>query len=163
MTREKEVIVLGGGCFWCTEAIFNRIPGVTNVVSGYAGGDTDHAEVVRVEFDRMKISLEKILQVFFLAHDPTTLNRQGNDVGTQYRSIILFTKEEQKKIIENVLREEQKKLEKQIVTEVEPLVKFLKAEDYHMDYFNNNPSSSYCRFVIQPKLEKALKESEQVL
>jgi peptide-methionine (S)-S-oxide reductase len=167
----NESIVLGGGCFWCLEAIFQKIDGVTKVISGYAGGtsvnpsyqqvctgSTGHAEVIKVEFDNTKISLEKILKVYFLAHDPTTRNRQGNDVGTQYRSTILYTDEPQKKVIEKVIEDVQKESPDSIVTEVKPLENFYEAEDYHKDYFKNNPNSSYCRFVIQPKLDKVLKE-----
>jgi peptide-methionine (S)-S-oxide reductase len=162
-------IVLGGGCFWCLEAIFQRIDGVVTVTSGYAGGyssaptynvvstgSTGHAEVVKVEFNPERITLKQILEIFFLAHDPTTLNRQGADVGSQYRSIILYKDKEQKEIIQNVIKKEQEKYDKKIVTEVKPLEGFYKAEEKHTNYYNKHPEEGYCRIVIEPKLEKVL-------
>lgn len=162
-----ESIVLGGGCFWCLEAIFQKEKGVVSVVSGYAGGsltnpsyeavcsgNTGHAEVVKVEFDTEIVSLKRILELFFIAHDPTTLNRQGNDVGTQYRSIILYSNEKQKKIINEYIESIRGNYDEDIVTEVVPLETFYEAEDFHKDYYLNNRNNSYCRFVIEPKLEK---------
>jgi peptide-methionine (S)-S-oxide reductase len=164
-----EVIFLGGGCFWCIEAVFQRVKGVKSAVPGYAGGETDnptyeevstgdtgHAEVVRVKFDPNIVTLEQILKVFFLAHDPTTLNRQGADVGTQYRSIILYTDEDQKRTINTVLEEIGSDYEEPIVTEIKELGDFYEAEEYHKDYYKRNPNAGYCRFVIKPKLEKVL-------
>jgi len=168
--EKKETIVLGGGCFWCIEAIFQRIDGVIEAIPGYAGGtledpsyeevstgDTGHAEVVKVNFDPRVISLEKILRIFFLAHDPTSLNRQGSDVGTQYRSIILYTNNIQKKIIDKVIEQVKDEYDGQIVTEIKLLEKFYKAEEYHKDYYKKNPNVAYCRLIIKPKLEKVLK------
>jgi peptide-methionine (S)-S-oxide reductase len=167
-----ESIILGGGCFWCLEAVYKRIPGVTNVQSGYAGGkianptyqdvcsgNTGHAEVTKVEFDKNTVTLEKVLKVFFLAHDPTTLNRQGNDIGTQYRSVIFYLNGTQKEISEKILAETQQGLKEKIVTEIKPLDIFYEAEDYHQNYYDNNTNQAYCRFVIQPKLDKILKRS----
>ncbi|MBU0645919.1 peptide-methionine (S)-S-oxide reductase MsrA [Patescibacteria group bacterium] len=162
-----QVIVLGGGCFWCTEAVFQKIKGVTKVESGYAGGEaanptyeqvstgeTGHAECVRVEYDADQVGLNKILDVFFAVHDPTTLNRQGNDVGTQYRSIIFWTEPEQEKAIKDYLIKVQDEFKDPVVTEVEKLDMFYPAEDYHEDYYNQNKSKMYCRLVISPKLKK---------
>lgn len=159
----------GGGCFWCTEAVFQRIEGVEEVISGYSGGDiknpsyrevctgrTGHAEVIRVLYDPEKVKYEELLEVFFKTHDPTTLNRQGNDVGTQYRSVIFYHDEQQEKIAKEV----KEKLSKAgiwtdpIVTEISPVKNFYKAEEYHQNYFNNNKNQPYCRIVIIPKLEK---------
>lgn len=164
-----ETVVLGGGCFWCIEAVYQRVDGVTNVIPGYAGGSTEnptygevsggytgHAEVVKVEFDPEEITLEQILEVFFWAHDPTTLNRQGADVGTQYRSIILYTREEQKKAIDRVIESVKDDFEEEIITEVQELEKFYEAEEYHENYYNKYPNAGYCRLVIKPKLEKVL-------
>jgi methionine-S-sulfoxide reductase len=164
-------IVLGGGCFWCIEAIYLKIPGVLFATSGYAGGnvsnpsyeevstgETGHAEVVKVEFDKKSISLEKILKIFFLAHNPTTLNRQGNDVGNQYRSIILYTHEEDEKIIKEVMEEIKKEYKDPIVTEIKKLDNFFEAEDYHKNYYENNKNNAYCRLVIKPKLDHVLQE-----
>lgn len=166
-TNKTELATFGGGCFWCMEAVFQRLPGVKSVTSGYAGGhtenptyqqvcsgDTGHAEVIQIEFDPQKISYEKLLDVFWEEHDPTTLNRQGNDEGTQYRSIILYHDEAQRKAAEKSKADAQKKFFRPIVTEIVPLKKFYPAEDYHRDYYNNNSNAPYCRFVIQPKLEK---------
>ncbi len=164
-----ETAVLGGGCFWCIEAVFQQVKGVSSVESGYAGGDvenptyeqvcsgnTGHAEVVRVSFDPDEISYRKLLEVFFYVHDPTTLNRQGNDVGTQYRSIILYTSPEQEKIAKELIGEleEQKFFADPIVTQLEPLKVFYKAEDYHQSYYQNNTAQPYCQLVISPKVEK---------
>ena len=166
---DLETAVLGGGCFWCLEAVFERVEGVVGVRSGYAGGDvenpsyqevcsgsTGHAEVVEITFDKKLISYSEILDIFWLAHDPTTLNRQGNDVGTQYRSIILYTNDEQKKLAERSKAEasEKVKLTKPLVTEIVPLTDFYPAEEYHQDYYDNNRGQGYCIFVIHPKLKK---------
>ena len=165
-----DTAVFGGGCFWCLEAVFKMIKGVKRVESGYAGGitddpdyrsvcsgDTGHAEVVRVEYDPDTVSYRLLLEIFFSTHDPTTLNRQGNDIGTQYRSIILYTSPEQEKLARDYINEldEEKVYPDVIVTELEPLEKFYKAEDYHQDYFTNNAGTPYCRAVIYPKVEKA--------
>jgi peptide-methionine (S)-S-oxide reductase len=164
-----ETIVLGGGCFWCTEAVFDRVQGVLDVESGYSNGQTlnpsyeqvctgrtGHAEVVKVTFDPAEISLHEILEIFFVVHDPTTLNRQGNDVGTQYRSGIYYLDAAQKQVAEDVIREigESKTYRSPIVTEVEPLANYSTAEAYHQDYFLNNPNQGYCAFVVGPKVEK---------
>jgi len=165
----KEVVTLGGGCFWCIEAVFEELNGVEHLESGYSGGQVDdptyeqvctgatgHAEVVQVTFDPKVISLKEVLEVFFTVHDPTTLNRQGADVGTQYRSMIFYRSEEQKVIAEQVIREIQKeKLWKApIVTELVPFKAFYKAEDYHQEYYKKNPGQAYCRIVIAPKIKK---------
>jgi peptide-methionine (S)-S-oxide reductase len=162
-----ETAVFGGGCFWCLDAQFKLVPGVTKVTSGYAGGQTEnptyeqvcsdrtgHAEVVQVEFDPAKVSYEDLLRKFFYAHDPTTLNRQGADVGTQYRSIILYLNDEQKQIAEKVKAAAQKDWSDRIVTEIVPLKHFYAAEDYHQDYFAKNPTQGYCQLVVNPKVKK---------
>jgi peptide-methionine (S)-S-oxide reductase len=174
--RATETIVLGGGCFWCTEAAFQMIRGVTAVTSGYAGGTvpnpsyeavttgkTGHAEVVKIEFDPGIISLQQILEVFWAIHDPTTPNRQGNDVGPQYRSMILYTDEAQKAIINESIAEVTKLWPNPIVTETKPLVKFYPAEEYHHNYFKQNPDRAYCQIVINPKLEKLRQKHAQLL
>jgi peptide-methionine (S)-S-oxide reductase len=164
-----EEITVGAGCFWCTEAIFEEVKGVEKVESGYAGGSTikptyedvcsgktGHAEVIQITFNPAVISLEKILQIFFATHDPTTLNRQGADTGTQYRSIVFYRNEWQKNVINKVI-DELKKLKAYkdpIVTEVVPYSVFYRAEDYHQDYYRNNKEQGYCRIVINPKLNK---------
>ncbi len=166
-----QSLVLGGGCFWCTEAAFSMLKGTTKVTPGYAGGTTPnpsykqvcsgttgHAEVVRVAFDSAQISLEDLLDVFFLVHDPTTINRQGNDVGEQYRSIILFNSRKQKQAIERFLIRIQKDFSNPVVTEVKKLDAFFPAEQEHLEYYARNPDASYCRFVISPKLEKLRKK-----
>ncbi len=167
---KSESIVLGGGCFWCLEALYQSVPGVLRVTSGYAGGETEdpdyesvcsgttgHAEVVEVTFDPEQVSLASLLDRFWQFHDPTTRDRQGNDVGTQYRSIILFCDEEQRVAAEESLRAAEKHFHAPIVTEIAPLETFYSAEAYHQDYFRNNPGAPYCQFVIRPKLEKAEK------
>lgn len=166
-TNKTELATVGGGCFWCLEALFEMLPGVKSVTSGYAAGETEnptykqvcgghtgHAEVVQIEFDPAKISYEELLQNFWLAHDPTTLNRQGNDIGTQYRSIILYHSAAQKAAAEKSKAGEQPQLTRPIVTQIVPLVKFYPAEAYHQDYFRNNPEQGYCQAVIRPKVEK---------
>ena len=165
----SETIVLGGGCFWCTEAVFDRVQGVLDVESGYCNGQTlnpsyeqvcsgrtGHVEVVKVAFDPAQISLREILEIFFVVHDPTTLNRQGNDVGTQYRSGIYYLEPAQKQVAEEVIREigASGKYRAPVVTEVEPLANYSAAEAYHQDYFLNNPNQGYCAFVVGPKVEK---------
>jgi methionine-S-sulfoxide reductase len=173
-----EKIYLGGGCFWCTEATFQRLKGVKSVLPGYAGGDkekptydevsaghTGHAEVIEVEYDASLASLEILLSVFFAVHDPTTLNRQGADVGTQYRSIILYTNDVQKEVALDFI----KKLEiegifnKPIVTEVKSLTKFYPAEDYHKNYFKDHPEAAYCQLVIAPKIDKLVAKFQDLL
>lgn len=158
--------VIGGGCFWCLEAVFNQVKGVMSVVSGYAGGDkpnpsyedthrpdNKHAEVVRITFDPAVITYRKLLEIFFTIHDPTTPNRQGNDVGVSYRSIILFSGEDQRQTAADVIRTYASKLwGNPIVTELKPLDKFWPAEEYHQNYFAKNPSTAYCQAVINPKL-----------
>jgi len=173
-TNHTELATLGGGCFWCTEAIFQMLPGVRSVASGYAGGtkenptykevcagNTGHAEVIQVEFDPHAVSYEKIIETFWQTHDPTTLNRQGNDTGTQYRSIILYSNEAQKKAAEKSKAEAQKQFSSPIVTQIVPLTKFYKAEGYHQDYFRSNPSQPYCRAIIRPKVEKFEKKLKE--
>jgi peptide-methionine (S)-S-oxide reductase len=162
-----ETAVFGGGCFWCLDAQFKLVPGVIKVTSGYAGGHTEnptyeevcsdrtgHAEVVQVEFDPAKVSYEELLHKFFYAHDPTTLNRQGADAGTQYRSIILYLNDEQKQIAEKAKAAAQKDWSDPIVTEIVPLKHFYAAEDYHQDYFAKNPTQGYCQLVVNPKVKK---------
>jgi peptide-methionine (S)-S-oxide reductase len=162
-----STISLAGGCFWCTESVFIRIPGVLKSVSGYANGTkanptyqdvctgtTGHAEVVQVTFDPEVVTLDALLDLFFQAHDPTTLNRQGNDTGTQYRSGIYWTDASQKTVAEAALSRAQTKSGGKVVTEVQLLSAWWPAEDYHQDYFNKNPNQAYCRAVIPPKLKK---------
>jgi peptide-methionine (S)-S-oxide reductase len=155
-----ETATLAGGCFWCTEAIFKRLKGVESVISGYAGGATGRAEAIQIEFDPKIIPYEKILDVFWATHDPTTLNRQGNDVGTAYRSAIFYHSAKQKQIAEA----SKEKLEKsgkhkdKIVTTIEPFSNFYKAENYHQNYYANNSSAPYCTFVIDPKIKRLYKE-----
>ena len=169
-TNKTALATFGGGCFWCTEAVFKELPGVKSVTSGYAGGhvpnptyqrvctgDTGHAEVIQIEFDPAKISYEKLLRVFWEVHDPTTLNRQGLDSGTQYRSIILYHDEVQKLAAEKSKTEAAKRFSKTIVTQIVPFKNFYKAEGYHQDYFQKNPNDAYCRINIPPKLEKLKK------
>lgn len=176
-TNQSEVAYLGGGCFWCMEAVFQRIPGIKSVTSGYAGGHTEnptykqvctgetgHAEVTRIEFDPQKISYEKVLHYFWDAHDPTTLNRQGADEGTQYRSVILYQDEAQKAAAEKSKAEAQKNFKSPIVTQIVPLKKFYPAEDYHQNYYNGHSNEGYCAVVIRPKvdkIEKKLKAEQQ--
>jgi len=165
--KPLEQATLGGGCFWCTEAVFETVPGVKKVEAGYAGGTvpnptyeavssgkTGHAEVIQITFDPDSVTYAELLDLFWRAHDPTTLNRQGADTGTQYRSIILYTSEEQRAVAERSKAEAQKNFDKPIVTEIVPLKQFYKAEGYHQDYFDKNPNAPYCVFVIKPKLDK---------
>jgi len=170
---KSEIATLGGGCFWCVEAVFQRIEGVLSVRPGYAGGDiknptykqictgnTGHAEVAKIEFDPSKITYSQILNVFWQSHDPTTLNRQGNDVGTQYRSVIFFHDESQEKIARKSKIDANNSgyWDNEIVTEVTLLNNYYNAEDYHDNYYNNNPNQPYCLFVIKPKLDKLEKQ-----
>jgi peptide-methionine (S)-S-oxide reductase len=162
-----QFATLGGGCFWCLEAVFEELEGVVDVESGYSGGTvanpgyqqvcegtTGHAEVVRLEFDPDRISYREILEVFFAVHDPTTLNRQGNDVGTQYRSVIFYHDAEQQRTASEVIAEARTAWSRQIVTQLLPAPAYYRAEDYHQEYFRHNPAQGYCAFVIAPKLEK---------
>jgi peptide-methionine (S)-S-oxide reductase len=179
MENKTEVAVFGGGCFWCTEAVFNELRGVISVMPGYAGGTvknptyeqvssgtTGHAEVTRVEFDPSQISFHDLLTVFFATHDPTTLNRQGNDVGTQYRSAIFYTNEAQeaeaRKFITLLGADG---IGRPIVTEIVALPEngFYPAEDYHREYFKNNPQAAYCRVIIEPKVEKVQEKFAELL
>lgn len=162
-----QVATLAGGCFWCIEAVFKRVDGVHSCVSGYTGGSvpnpsyqqvctgtTGHAEAVQVTFDPAVISYESILRLFFKAHDPTTLNQQGADIGTQYRSAIFYDGDEQRQAAEAVVKELQGSFARPIVTEIVELPEFYAAEEYHQDYFERNPTAGYCRVVITPKLDK---------
>jgi peptide-methionine (S)-S-oxide reductase len=173
MNKKIETATLANGCFWCTEAIFQRLKGVESVTSGFSGGNiknpayrevitgrTGHAEAIEIKFDATIISFQEILDVFFSTHDPTTLNRQGYDVGTQYRSAIFYHSEEQKNIAENFIKEltNAKVFDAKIVTEVTEFTSFYKAEDYHQNYYNNNKTQGYCVAVINPKLEKFIKK-----
>ena len=175
---ESKVAVFGGGCFWCTEAVFDELRGVKSVVSGYAGGSTKnptyeevcggrtgHAEVIKIEFDPGEIAFKDLLTVFFATHDPTTLNRQGNDVGTQYRSAIFYANEEQKREAEAFIKElnDSKAFGKPVVTTLEPLGEFYEAEDYHQKYYANNPYQPYCQYLIPPKLNKLHKQFSALL
>jgi peptide-methionine (S)-S-oxide reductase len=167
--NQIDSIVLGGGCFWCTEAIYKNVEGVIEITPGYSGGSfknptyeevcsgkTGHAESVMIKFDRNIVDLGKILDVFFATHDPTTLNRQGADIGSQYRSVIFYSSPTQKEMAVKKIEslENQKVFNKKIVTEVVPLTEFYKAEKYHLDYYERNKNKAYCRFVILPKIEK---------
>jgi peptide-methionine (S)-S-oxide reductase len=177
MSATSEIAVFGGGCFWCTEAVFESLRGVKAVAPGYAGGlvehptyehvcsgETGHAEVIRVEFDPSVISYEDLLTVFFAAHDPTTLNRQGNDVGTQYRSIILYADDAQKSQAETLIKKLNEDGDK-VVTELKALSEnpFFEAEAYHHHYFQSHPDKAYCQFVINPKLEKVKARFSQLM
>lgn len=169
----NEIATFAGGCFWCTEAIFQKIKGVESVVSGYTGGDppaggenpsyeevcsgsTGHAESIQVEFNPGIISYKELLEIFFKLHDPTTLNRQGNDVGTQYRSAIFYHDNAQKKIAEEMMKklDEERTYKDKIVTEIEPFTKFYEAEDYHRNYYESNKNTGYCKVIIDPKIKK---------
>jgi peptide-methionine (S)-S-oxide reductase len=165
-----ETATLGGGCFWCLEAAFEEVPGVRSVVSGYAGGrttdptyemvcsgNTGHAEVVQIEFDPAIVTYDRLLDLFWKIHDPTTVNRQGADVGTQYRSVILYHNEAQRAAAERSRAAVAASYDASIVTEIVPLKVFYKAEQYHQDYFRRNPDAAYCVFVIAPKLKKLQK------
>ncbi len=162
-----ETATFAGGCFWCTEAVYQSIDGVQSVLSGYMGGhlkdptykeismgDTGHAEVIQIEFDASKVKFEELADIFWQAHDPTTLNRQGADIGTQYRSAIFYHSEEQKAAAEASMKKAQAKFNDPIVTEITAATEFYEAEDYHQDFYSNNKSYPYCRAVITPKLKK---------
>lgn len=178
MSGENEMAVFGGGCFWCTEALFKELRGVISVMPGYAGGTkeyptyeevsrgkTGHAEVIKIEFDPNEIKYRDLLTVFFATHDPTTLNQQGADVGTQYRSIVLYTNESQHREAEEYINAISQALPqgKKIVTEVKPLSVFYEAEANHRDYYQKNQSAPYCQIVILPKIEKLEKEFQELL
>ncbi|MGD8477961.1 MAG: peptide-methionine (S)-S-oxide reductase MsrA [Burkholderiales bacterium] len=169
----SEVAVLAGGCFWCLDAVYDRLQGVMHVESGYmggsvenpsyeqvCGGDTGHAEVARIEFDPSEISYRELLEVFFTIHDPTTLNRQGNDVGTQYRSAIFYLSAKQRDCAQSVVEEltRERVFSNPIVTEIVAATTFYAAEDYHQRYFEHNPHQSYCQFVVSPKVTKFRKQ-----
>jgi peptide-methionine (S)-S-oxide reductase len=175
---KEQAAIFGGGCFWCIEAVFQRLTGVKHVESGYMGGhvdnptykqvcdgDSGHVEVIRVTFDPDEISFRGLLEVFFAVHDPTQLNRQGNDAGEQYRSVIFYTDEEQQRIAEDVIAEmtAAKEFPEPIVTAVEPAAKFYVAEGYHQNYYNENSRQPYCMFVISPKLAKLEKKFAEKL
>ena len=177
-SARSETAVFGGGCFWCLEAVFEQLRGVTAVESGYAGGTdpnptykavcggtTGHAEVVRITFDPTVISFHELLEVFFATHDPTTLNRQGNDVGTQYRSVIFYLTNEQHAIATELIAElmATNVFPSPIVTELAPAAEFFKAEEYHQGYFRTNPTQGYCQFVVGPKVAKTRKAFAQKL
>ncbi len=177
-TISPQVAVFGGGCFWCTEAVFKMLRGVSSVVPGYAGGttanptyedvsrgNTGHAEVIKIEFDPILIRFEDLLTVFFGSHDPTTPNRQGNDVGTEYRSIILYSTPEQKTKAEHFIKELNTSSTegKPIVTEIEPLKEFYIAENYHQDYYARNKGQPYCEVIINPKLQKVQEKFADLL
>lgn len=168
-TAGKEVATLAGGCFWCLEAVYDEVKGVDSVESGYMGGrkpnpsyeevcsgETGHAEVVQIAFDPKVVSYKELLEVFFVIHDPTTLNRQGNDAGTQYRSAIFYHSPEQKRVAEQTIREleSEKLFDTQIVTQVVPAEAFYPAENYHQEYFQRNQGQPYCQFVVAPKVAK---------
>jgi peptide-methionine (S)-S-oxide reductase len=178
MTQETKIAVFGGGCFWCTEAVFDELEGVVSVLPGYAGGPvrnptyeqvcsgiTGHAEVIRIEFRPSQTSFDDLLTVFFATHDPTTLNRQGNDVGTQYRSVILYADEEQKRQAESRIKELNDTADygRPVVTTVEPLTEFYPAEDYHHKFYSRNPFQPYCQLTIPPKLAKLHKQFTNLL
>ena len=178
MDNEDEVVVFGGGCFWCTEAVFAELKGVTSVVPGYAGGHTEnptyrqvcndstgHAEVSRVQFDLSQVTFHDLLSVFFATHDPTTLNRQGADRGTHYRSIILYTDDEQRQQAETFVQklEESGSLGSPVVTEIVPLERFYEAEAEHKQFYMENPDSMYCQIVIRPKVAKVREKFTQQL
>lgn len=167
LTQASKVITLGGGCFWCTEAVFVRVKGVLDVESGYCNGhtinptyaqvcegDTGHNEVVRLTYDPSVISLRELLEIFFVIHDPTTLNRQGNDAGTQYRSGIYWSDEADRVVAQQVLDEVNAELAGRVVTELQALANYSGAEDYHQDYFEQHPNQGYCAFVVAPKVQK---------
>lgn len=175
---QKEIAVFGGGCFWCTEAVFERLKGVMKVMPGYAGGHkenpayeqvcggtTGHAEVIQIEYDPAVISYEALLSVFFSTHDPTTMNRQGNDVGTQYRSVIFYANEQQKQTAQEFIKKlgQEKIYENPIVTELKPLTNFYPAENYHQQYYDKNPEKPYCQIVINPKLAKLREQYTHLL
>ena len=163
----NQFATLGGGCFWCLEAVYEEVQGVMDVESGYSGGHvakpsyaavcdgtTGHAEVVRLEFDPQQISYRELLEIFFVIHDPTTLNRQGNDTGTQYRSVIFYHSDEQRRVAEDVVREAQTQWNKPIVTQILPAPDYYRAETHHQEYYRHNTAAGYCMFVVSPKVAK---------
>lgn len=171
MEKELELATIANGCFWCTEAVFQRLNGVASVMSGYAGGATEHpsyeqvstgktghAEAIQITFDPEVISFETLLEVFFATHDPTTLNRQGSDVGPQYRSAIFYHSDEQKQIAEKVKEKSAANFDKPIVTEIVPFTNFFFAEDYHRNFYMNNSEHPYCQLIIDPKITKLLEK-----
>ena len=175
---EKQTATFGGGCFWCTEAVFEELKGVESVVSGYSGGTmpnptyeqvcggkTGHAEVIQIKFNPEIIPYTKLLEVFFIVHDPTTINRQGNDIGEQYRSVIFYSNEDHKKDAEDYIREltEKKEFSSPIVTKVEPLKDFYSAEKHRQDYYAQNQDKPYCQIIINPKLNKFRQEFQELL
>jgi peptide-methionine (S)-S-oxide reductase len=168
-SAQLDTATFGAGCFWCVEAVFQRLNGVVSIESGYSGGHiknpayrevcmgtTGHAEVCRIVFDKSKVSFDELLEVFWKTHDPTTLNKQGNDIGTQYRSAVFYHNEEQKQLAEKYKKaiNESGAYPSPIVTEISPLINYFKAENYHQNYFNQNGQEGYCKYVIQPKVEK---------
>jgi len=176
--KSTETAIIAGGCFWCTEAVFKEMKGVKSVVPGYTGGKrpnptyeqvstgaTGHAEAVKIEFDPKQVSYEELLQVFFATHDPTTLNRQGNDIGTQYRSAIFYTNDKQKEIAKAYIKflNNSDVFDQYIVTEVVPATIFYEAEDYHKNYLTKNPDNPYCQYVVLPKVEKFRKHFKKLL
>lgn len=176
MNKKLEIATLAGGCFWCTEALFTRLKGVISVLPGYAGGNienptyqqvcsgsTGHAEAIQVEFDPLQISFTTILDIFMNTHNPTTLNQQGHDIGTQYRSAIFYQDEEQKEIAEKVIAklEKEKIFQDQIVTKISPFTNFYEAENYHENYFENHKDEAYCDITITPKIHKLLEKYNQ--
>ncbi len=176
MGTGTQTAVIGGGCFWCTEAVFLQLKGVVKVESGYSGGGianptyrevtsglTGHAEVIKITFDAGILSYDNLLRVFFGTHDPTTLNRQGADVGTQYRSVIFWMNEDQQRTAIAIKAEVQRLIGEDVVTEISPFKVFYKAEDYHQDYYARNPNQAYCQIVISPKLRKLQKEYAHLL
>jgi peptide-methionine (S)-S-oxide reductase len=178
MENRIKTAVFGGGCFWCTEAIFQKLRGVKSVISGYAGGavpnptyeqvssgSTGHAEVIKIDYDPQQVTYRDLLEVFFATHDPTTLNQQGNDRGTQYRSVIFYADDEQHQEAEAITKQltEEKVYSQPIVTQVAPLVDFYPAEDYHQNYYNNNSNQPYCQLVINPKLQKFKQKFAQLM
>ncbi len=178
MTQNLETATFAGGCFWCTEAIFKRLRGVTSVLPGYSGGETEsptyeevcsgetgHAEAIEIKFDSSQISFETLLDVFFATHNPTTLNQQGADIGTQYRSEVFYHSEEQKKAAEKKIKELDTfgKLFGKVVTKVTPFEKFYEAEDYHKEYYERNRNYGYCTVVIDPKIKKLLEDFSKVV
>ena len=172
LNYKMNLMTIGAGCFWCVEAIFNQIAGVSSVISGYSGGElpnpnyemictgkSGYAEVIQIEFDSNIVSYEELLKIFWMSHDPTTINQQGNDIGSQYRSVIFFHNQNQKNKADSLKKalNESNIFKKEIVTEIVEFKKFYKAEEYHQDYFAKNPNVPYCSFVIKPKLEKFLR------
>lgn len=173
---QEETATLAAGCFWCTEAIFDMLAGVTSTMSGYSGGDmdnpsyeavstgsTNHAEAIQIKFDPAVISYAKLLEVFWKTHDPTTIDQQGSDIGSQYRSVIFYHNEDQRKTAEKSKEEAQEMFADEIVTQIVPFQKFYQAEENHQDFYQNNPSHPYCQIVIDPKIAKLSKNFKEVL